>query len=137
MHPSHLGIAQRRPGSVKPRSRVRASVAILAREREVDLVGDNVCQAIELECALMGDHGKVRTGLNPGGGDLLEWRARIETESIEASCRPLQATTLMGLRTQAIAVHADCLGLARGDVSGLPFGHPAEGLPGLLVSHLR
>jgi hypothetical protein len=83
----------------------------------------------------MRDDGKVRTGLNPGGGDLVEWRARIETESIEASCRPLEAAALMGLRTQAIAMHADRLGLTRGDVTRLPFGQPTDGFPGLLVSH--
>jgi hypothetical protein len=137
MHPTHLVIAQWCPGSVKACSWVRASVPVLAGEREVDLAGDNICQAIEFECTLMRDDGNARTGLNPGGSDLLEGRARIEAKSIEASPRPLEAATLAGLAPQRIAVHADCLGLRRGDVSGLPFGDSAKGLPGVLVCHLH
>jgi hypothetical protein len=137
MHPTHLVIAQWCPGSVKACSRVRASVPVLAREREVDLAGDNICQTVEFECTLVGDDGKARTGLNPGGGDLLERRARIEAKAIEASPRPLEAATLASLAAQGITVDANRLGLRHGDISGLPFGDSAKGLPGILVCHLQ
>jgi hypothetical protein len=137
MHPTHLGIEQGSTGSVKAYSSAGASVAILAREGEVNLAGDDICQAVEFQCALVRDDGKVRTGLNPGGGNLPEGRARIEAKAIEASRRPLQAAALAGLAAQAITVQADRLGLRRRDVSSLPFGDSAESFPGVLVCHLR
>jgi hypothetical protein len=136
MHPAHLGIDQGSPGSMKAYSSAGASVAILAGEGEVNLAGDDICQAVEFQCTLVRDDGKVRTGLNPGCGNMPEGGARIEAKAIEASRRPLQAATLAGLAAQGITVHADRLGLRRGDVSGLPFGDSAEQLPGVMVCHL-
>jgi hypothetical protein len=89
MHPTHLGIEQGSPGSMKAYSSAGAPVAVLAWEGEVNLAGDDICKAIEFQCTLVRDDGKVRTGLNPGGGNLPEGRARIEPKSIEASRCPL------------------------------------------------
>lgn len=121
---------------MKAYSSAGAPVAILAREGEVNLAGDDICQAVEFQCALVGNDGKVRTGLNPGGGNLPEGRARVEAKAIEPSRGPLQAATLACLTAQGISVHTDRLGLRRGDVSGLPFSDSAEQLPGIMVCHL-
>jgi hypothetical protein len=136
VHPTHLVIAQRRPGSMKAYSSVRASVAVLAREGEVNLARDYIGQAVEFECTLVRNNGMARPGLNPSGRNLLKGRPRIEAKSIEASRRPLQSATLAGLAAQGITVHAGRLGLRRGDVSSLPFGDSAKMFPGIWVCHL-